>query len=79
MTVRKWREGDYFYPLGMKGKKKVSKFFKDKKIDVLSKEKQWLLCSDDKIVWILGRRADDRFKVGRDTENILKIKLIDAQ
>lgn len=79
MTVRKWRAGDYFYPLGMKGKKKVSKFFKDEKVDLISKEKQWMLCSDDKIVWILGKRADDRFKVDQNTETILKINLIDAQ
>ncbi len=75
LTVRKWKNGDYFYPLGMHGKKKLSKYFKDEKIDVISKGKQWLLCSGDAIIWVIGRRADDRFKVTEDTHNIIKISL----
>ena len=75
LTVRKWREGDYFYPLGMKGKKKLSKYFKDEKMDVISKENQWLLCSDDQVVWIIGKRADERFKVTDSTIEIQKITL----
>lgn len=73
LTLRKWQKGDYFYPLGMKGKKKVSKYFKDEKMDLIAKEEQWLLCSGDDIVWILGRRADERFKVKATTKEILKI------
>jgi tRNA(Ile)-lysidine synthase len=57
----------------MKGKKKVSKFFKDEKMDIIAKENQWLLCSGDKIVWIVGRRADDRFKITNLTRTMLKI------
>lgn len=76
LQLRKKREGDVFYPFGLKGKKKLSKFFKDEKIDVISKEAQWLLCSGDKIVWVVGRRADNRFKIERTTPNILKIKLL---
>ncbi|MBM1107294.1 tRNA lysidine(34) synthetase TilS [Aurantibacter crassamenti] len=72
LLLRKRQEGDYFYPLGMKGKKKVSKFFKDEKMDMISKEKQWLLYSDNKLVWIIGRRADERFKVTDTTTTILK-------
>lgn len=75
LTVRKWQKGDYFYPFGMNGKKKISKFFKDEKIDVISKNDQWLLCSEDKIVWVIGRRADDRFKVTGGTKRILKFEL----
>ena len=75
LVLRKWQKGDYFYPLGMHGRKKLSKFFKDEKIDVISKEKQWLLCSDNKIVWVVGKRADDRFKITHRTKNILKIKV----
>lgn len=75
LTLRKWQKGDYFYPLGMKGRKKVSKFFKDEKMDTLSKERQWLLCSGDAVIWIVGKRADERFKVNGDTQNILKIEL----
>ncbi|MRH99639.1 tRNA lysidine(34) synthetase TilS [Kriegella sp. EG-1] len=73
LVVRKRQEGDYFYPLGMKGKKKVSKFFKDEKMDMIAKENQWLLFSDNKLVWIIGKRADERFKVSDTTTTILKI------
>ena len=76
LQLRNWEKGDYFYPYGMKGKKKLSKFFKDEKVDVISKEKQWLLCSDDIIVWVVGRRADERFKVEDSTKEILKITLV---
>ncbi len=72
LTVRKWKKGDYFYPFGMTGKKKLSKYFKDEKLDIISKEKQWLLCSGDDIVWVIGKRADNRFKVTKDTQQILK-------
>lgn len=77
LTIRKWEKGDYFHPLGMQGKKKLAKFFKDEKIDILSKEKQWLLCSEDKIVWVIGKRADNRFKVNSETKNILKFEFVE--
>nr|WP_297915296.1 tRNA lysidine(34) synthetase TilS [uncultured Allomuricauda sp.] len=73
LTLRKWRKGDYFYPAGMHGKKKLSKFFKDEKMDVFSKERQWLLCSTDEIVWVIGKRLDERFKVEPTTTQILKV------
>lgn len=77
LFVRKWREGDYFYPFGMNGKKKkVSKFFKDEKMSVSEKENTWLLLSGKDIVWIVGRRADERFKVTENTTQILKIELL---
>jgi len=75
LTVRKWKKGDYFYPLGMDGKKKVSKFFKDEKMDAVAKQNQWLLCCGDDIVWIIGRRADDRFKITAKTKTILKVTI----
>ena len=74
LTIRKWKKGDYFYPLGMRGKKKLSKFFKDEKVDIISKQGQWLLCSENEIVWVIGKRADDRFKVTNGTKTILKFK-----
>ena len=74
LRIRKWEKGDYFYPLGMRGKKKLSKFFKDEKVDVISKHNQWLLCSEDEIVWVIGRRADNRFRVTDDTKTILKFQ-----
>jgi tRNA(Ile)-lysidine synthase len=74
LTVRKWEKGDYFYPLGMKGKKKLSKYFKDEKISILDKEKIWLLCSEDKVAWVVGKRLDNRFRITDKTKNILKIE-----
>ena len=73
LHLRKWRKGDYFYPLGMGGRKLVSKYFKDAAMSRFEKEAQWLLCSGDEIVWVVGRRADDRFKVSGQTREIVKI------
>ncbi len=73
LKLRKWEIGDYFYPLGMEGRKKLSKFFKDEKFDAIAKEEQWLLCSGNEVVWVIGKRPDERFKVTKDTQEILKI------
>ena len=75
LIVRKWQNGDYFYPTGMIGKKKLSKYFKDEKSSLLEKNNTWLLCNaDNAIIWIVGMRKDSRFKVKSDTE-ITKIYL----
>ena len=74
LLLGKWKEGQYFYPFGMQGKsKKVSKFFKDEKLSNLEKENTWILYSDNQIVWIVGKRLDERFKVTPNTTTILKI------
>ncbi len=75
LFVRKWQEGDFFYPLGMHGKKKLSKYLKDEKVSLIEKENIWLLTSGDSIVWVIGKRADNRFKVTEQTKQILKIEL----
>ena len=75
LQLRKKREGDCFFPSGMEGKKKLSKYFKDEKYSLLDKEKQWLLTSNDAIVWIIGKRADKRFLANTNTKKILKIEL----
>ena len=76
LVLRRWNEGDVFQPFGMNGKsKKVSKLFKDEKLSLLDKENVWTLCSDNAIVWIIGIRQDERFKIDTATNNILKIQL----
>lgn len=77
LFVRNWQEGDYFCPAGMKGqRKKVSKYFKDEKMSLSEKEDTWLLCSENEVVWIIGKRADERFKTNKQTTNILKIEVL---
>ena len=63
LQIRSWRSGDYFYPLGTKGRQKLSDFFTDHKIDRFTKSKIRLLCSEDQIIWIIGWRSDKRFKI----------------
>jgi len=75
LILRKWQKGDYFYPFGMKGKKKLSKYFKDEKYSLIDKENQWLLCSRDDIVWIIGKRSDNRYKLTKPTNTIIKLTL----
>ena len=75
LTIRKWKEGDYFYPIGMQGKKKLSKYYKDEKYSLIDKLNQWILCSSNQIVWVVGKRQDDRFKITENTKNKLQIKL----
>lgn len=75
LVIRKWQEGDMLFPFGMKGSKKLRKYFKDEKFSLLDKSETWLLCSDDKIVWVIGKRQDDRFKVTEQTTKIIQIQL----
>jgi tRNA(Ile)-lysidine synthase len=76
LVLRRWEEGDQFQPFGMNGKsKKISKLYKDEKLSLLDKENTWLLCSNNSIVWVIGIRQDERFKIENTTKNILKIEL----
>jgi len=62
LMLRKWEKGDYIYPLGMQGKKKLSKYFKDEKFSLIDKENTWLLCNaENQIMWIINHRQDRRF------------------
>lgn len=76
LVVRTPQTGDRFMPFGMKGMKLVSDFLTDLKKNVFEKERQLLVCSGDKIAWVVGERPDDRFRVTEHTRHILRIQLL---
>lgn len=76
LLIRPWESGDAFFPLGMKKKKKLSNYFIDRKYSLIDKEKALILESAGNIVWIIGERIDDRFKVSELTSRILQIEVI---
>ncbi len=77
LTLRHWRHGDRFHPLGMKGSKLLSDFFVDQKFTEWQKRKVWLLVSaDGDILWVVGHRIDDRFKIKKETKTIFECRMV---
>lgn len=75
LNLRKWQTGDIFIPFGMKGKKKVSDYLTDRKFSIIQKENQWVLCCGDKIIWIVGERTDNRFRIDEKTKKVTVFKM----
>lgn len=75
LILRHWHEGEYFQPLGMMGMKKLSDFFIDEKYSIPEKENAWILSSGNQLVWVVGKRIDDRFKITPQTKKIIRIRI----
>jgi tRNA(Ile)-lysidine synthase len=75
LLLRRWQQGDWFIPFGMKGKKKLSDYFTDRKMSLLDKEEVWVLLSGEDLVWVVGERPDDRFRVTDKTRKLFQIRL----
>ena len=85
LILRRWKDGDYFYPFGMNNgngkakKKKIKKFFSDQKLSIVDKENVWILTSGEKIVWVVNYRTDERFKITDKTKNVYQLKFIECK
>jgi tRNA(Ile)-lysidine synthase len=76
LTLRPWQAGDWFIPFGMTGRKKLSDYFSDHKYSLPDKEQTLLLCSGEDIIWVIGERADNRFRIDKTTKNVFTVKAI---
>ena len=76
LTLRKWQSGDKFIPFGMKGFKSVRNYLRDKKFSRFKKERQWVVCDGDRIVWLVNERLDNRFRVTSETRFVINLKLV---
>jgi tRNA(Ile)-lysidine synthase len=78
LQIRRWRQGDRFRPLGMKGEKLVSDFFIDQQFSLFEKQDAWLLINgNQEIIWVIGHRVDDRYKITNETKLVYQLMLIE--
>ena len=75
LKIRRWRKGDKFKPLGMNGNRLLSDFFIDKKLNLFEKENIWLLLSNNDIIWIIGMRTSDKYKVTKNSKRLFQLSL----
>jgi tRNA(Ile)-lysidine synthase len=73
LTLRRWQEGDSFIPFGMTGRKKVSDYLIDRKISIAEKQRQFVLISNNEIIWLVGHRTSDDYRITDKTERVLRI------
>ncbi|MDR0961157.1 MAG: tRNA lysidine(34) synthetase TilS [Mediterranea sp.] len=76
LTLRHWQQGDRFVPYGMTGEKKISDYLTDRKLSLLQREQQLVVCSGDRIVWVVGQRIDNRVRITNQTRNVLTIRVV---
>ena len=79
LSIRYKRTGDYFYPFGMRKKKKISRFLIDEKRSLPEKERTWVIETNRRIAWIVGLRTDDRFRIGPQTKEVLRLQWVNDQ
>jgi tRNA(Ile)-lysidine synthase len=77
LQFRIWKNGDWFYPYGLKGKKKLSDFLTELKLNMEEKSRQAVLLSGKDIVWVAGLRIDDRYKITSDTKSVFHLQIIE--
>lgn len=76
ITLRRYQTGDTFIPFGMKGKKKVSDYLTDRKFSISQKERQWVLCCNEQIAWLIGERTDNRFRIDENTRRVVIYRMV---
>ena len=73
LIIRSVRDNDSFFPLGMKGNKKVMKFLKDKKLSLINRKQSFVICNDDEIIWVAGHQLSEKYKIKENSVKIVKL------